>query len=40
MMEISYKALSVDDDTELECCLRIYMYEQDGVGWAEIREVL
>jgi hypothetical protein len=20
--------------------LRIYMYEQDGVGWAEIREVL
>jgi hypothetical protein len=20
--------------------IRIYMYEQDGVGWAEIREVL
>ena len=40
MMEVSHKALSVDDDTELERCLRIYMYEQDGAGGVEIREVL
>lgn len=40
MMGISHKALIVDDDTELECCLRLDMYEQDGVGGVEIREVL
>ena len=27
-------------DPRMGLHIRIYMYEQDGVGWAEIREVL